>query len=201
MEWLKELLKNAGIENVDDLESKISKEIPKHFKPANVFNALNEDLKTTQDELKRVTKEKENVEKDFSTYKESAISLDEHNQKLKDTVLENNVKILANKYEAVNVNDVAGLFLAKNKEKLTVSDDLKTIEGLEDSFNTYVKENSFYFGKNVVKGQEPDKSGMSPTTVTPQQEFAQKYKDAMESNNSVLAIQIKQEAYEKGINL
>ncbi len=41
MEWLKELLKNAGVENVEDLESKISKELPKYYKPASVFNEVN----------------------------------------------------------------------------------------------------------------------------------------------------------------
>lgn len=201
MEWLKELLKNAGIENVDDLESKISKELPKHFKPASVFNEVNEKLKTAQENLQKITKEKEGLEKDFSKYKESAVSLDEHNQKMKDTVLENNIKMLAQKYEAVNIDDVTGLFLSKNKDSLKVSEDLKTIEGLEDSFNNYVKENSFYFGKDIVRGQGPDKSGMSPTATTPQEQYAQKYKDAIDSSNSVLAIQIKQEAYEKGINL
>ena len=45
MEWLKELLKNAGVENVDDLESKISKELPKYFKPAKEFNEVSEKLK------------------------------------------------------------------------------------------------------------------------------------------------------------
>ena len=45
MEWLKELLKNAGVENVDELEGKISKELPKYFKPAKEFNEINEELK------------------------------------------------------------------------------------------------------------------------------------------------------------
>lgn len=201
MEWLKELLKNAGIEDVDDLESKISKELPKHFKPASVFNDVNEKLKIAQGDLQQITKEKGDLEKEFSKYKESAISLDEHNLKIKDTILENNVKMLAQKYEAVNVNDVTDLFLAKNKEKLKVSDNLKEIDGLEDSFNNYIKENSFYFGKNLVKGQEPDKTGLSPTATTPHEQYVQKYKEAIDSSNSVLAIQIKQEAYEKGINL
>ena len=34
MDWLKKILQDAGVENVDDLESKISKELPKYFKPA-----------------------------------------------------------------------------------------------------------------------------------------------------------------------
>lgn len=38
MDWLKELLKNAEVENVDELEKSISKELPKHFKPAKEFS-------------------------------------------------------------------------------------------------------------------------------------------------------------------
>ena len=50
MDWLKELLKNAGVENVDELEKSISKEIPKHFKPAKEFNDINDELKTVKAE-------------------------------------------------------------------------------------------------------------------------------------------------------
>ena len=51
MEWLKKMLNDAGIENVEDLEDKISKELPKYFKPAKEFNDVSEKLKTANKEI------------------------------------------------------------------------------------------------------------------------------------------------------
>ena len=69
MEWLKQILKEAGIENVDDLESKISKELPKYFKPANVFNETNEKLKTANAEIETLKTTQKSIQDEYENYK------------------------------------------------------------------------------------------------------------------------------------
>ena len=74
MEWLKELLQNAGVENVDDLESKISKELPKHFKPAKEFNEVSEKLKTANAEVETLKTSQKSIQDEYENYKKGSIS-------------------------------------------------------------------------------------------------------------------------------
>ena len=69
MEWLKELLKNAGVENVEEVEKSISKEIPKYFKPANVFNEVNEKLKTASAEIETLKTSQTSIQEEYENYK------------------------------------------------------------------------------------------------------------------------------------
>lgn len=160
MEWLKELLKNAGVEDVDKLESKISKELPKYFKPAKDFNEINEELKIVKGEKKTLEEDKKKVEDEYSNFKKGSISQADYEAKKKEIEenskaeiekvrLETKIDLAINNAKAKNVKSVkANLDLEKIKldgDKLLGFDD--QIEALKKS-DTYL----FEIDKSVNKG-------------------------------------------------
>ena len=84
MEWLKKILKEAGIENVDDLESKIAKELPKYFKPAKEFNEINDELKLIRGEKKTLEDDKKKIEDEYNNFKKGSISQADYEAKKKE---------------------------------------------------------------------------------------------------------------------
>lgn len=167
MEWLKELLKNAGIENVDDLESKIAKELPKHFKPAKEFNDINEKLKLAEGEKKTLEDDKKKIEDEYNNFKKGSISQEDYEAKKKEIEtnskaeiakvrLESKIDLAINNAKAKNVKSVkANLDLEKIKldgDKLLGFDD--QIEALKES-DAYL----FEIDKKVDKGLEDDNPG------------------------------------------
>lgn len=84
MEWLKELLKNVGVENVDNLESKISKELPKYFKPAKEFNEISEELKVVKGVKKTLEEDKKKIEGEYENFKKGSIIQADYEAKKKE---------------------------------------------------------------------------------------------------------------------
>lgn len=146
MEWLKELLKNAGVENVDELEGKISKELPKYFKPAKEFNEINEELKIVKREKKTLEDDKKKVEDEYNNFKEGSISQADYEAKKKEIEdnskaeieevrLDSKIDLAISNAKARNIKSVkANLELSKIKldgDKLLGFDD--QIEALKES--------------------------------------------------------------------
>ena len=146
MEWLKKILKEAGIENVDDLESKISKELPKHFKPANEFNDVNEKLRNANTEIETLKTSQKNIQTEYENFKKGSISQADYEAKKKEIEdkskaeiekvrLESKIDLAINNAKAKNVKSVkANLDLEKIKldgDKLLGFDD--QIEALKKS--------------------------------------------------------------------
>lgn len=59
MDWLKELLKKAGIEEakVDEIVGNINKELPKYFMPKDKYNEVNEAKKQLESDIKERDKQ------------------------------------------------------------------------------------------------------------------------------------------------
>lgn len=164
MEWLKELLKNAGVDNVDELEEKISKELPKYFKPAKEFNEINEELKVVKGEKKTLEDDKKKVENEYNNFKKGSISQADYEAKKKEIEdnskaeiekvrLESKIDLAISNAKARNVKSVkANLDLNKiklNGDKLLGFDD--QIEALKTS-DAYL----FEIDKSKNKGLEDD---------------------------------------------
>lgn len=164
MEWLKELLKNAGVENVDELEGKISKELPKYFKPAKEFNEINDELKLVKGEKKTLEDDKKKVEDEYNNFKKGSISQADYEAKKKEIEdsskaeiekvrLESKIDLAISNAKARNVKSVkANLDLNKIKldgDKLLGFDD--QIEALKTS-DAYL----FEIDKSQNKGLEDD---------------------------------------------
>lgn len=100
MEWLKELLKNAGVENVEDLEGKISKELPKYFKPAKEFNEVSEKLKTANAEVETLKTSQKSIQDEYENYKKGSISKEEYENKVKEIQAEADKNVKQSKFDS-----------------------------------------------------------------------------------------------------
>lgn len=100
MEWLKKILQDAGIENVDDLENKISKELPKYFKPAKEFNEVSEKLKTANAEVETLKTSQKSIQDEYENYKKGSISKEEYENKVKEIQAEADKNVKQSKFDS-----------------------------------------------------------------------------------------------------
>lgn len=155
MEWLKELLKNAGIENVDDLESKISKELPKYYKPASVFNETNEKLKNANAEIETLKTTQANIQTEYENYKKGSITQEDYDAKVKEIQEEANNKVKQNNFDSklavklmskeINAKDVVDI--KANLDMSKISLDGENFIGLDEQINSLKERKDYLFNK------------------------------------------------------
>ena len=160
MEWLKELLKNAGVENADELEGKISKELPKYFKPAREFNEINEELKIVKGEKKTLEEDKKKVEDEYNNFKKGSISQADYEAKKQE--IENNSKAEIEKVRLESKIDLAiNNAKAKNVKSVKANLDLEKIKldgdkllGFDEQIEALKKSDAYLFeiDKSVNQG-------------------------------------------------
>ena len=164
MEWLKEILKNAGIENVEDLEDKISKELPKYFKPAKDFNEVSEKLKTANKEIDTLKETNANIQTEYDNFKKGSISQADYEAKKKE--IEDNSKAEIEKVRLESKIDLAiNNAKAKNVKSVKANLDLEKIKldgdkllGFDDQIEALKKSDAYLFDIDtpVNKGVEND---------------------------------------------
>lgn len=182
MEWLKELLKNAEIENVDDLESRISKELPKYFKPASVFNEVNEKLKNANTEIETLKTTQANIQTEYENYKKGSITQEDYDAKVKEIQEEADNKVKQNNFDSklaiklmskeINAKDVVDI--KANLDMSKISLDGENFIGLDEQINSLKERKDYLFnkeetvitgvresGRQKVDGDKPDFSQMS----------------------------------------
>lgn len=155
MEWLKELLKNAGIENVEDLENKISKELPKYFKPASVFNEVNEKLKTANAEIETLKTTQANIQTEYENYKKGSITQEDYDAKVKEIQEEADNKVKQNNFDSklavklmskeINAKDVVDI--KANLDMSKISLDGENFIGLDEQINSLKERKDYLFNK------------------------------------------------------
>ena len=155
MEWLKELLKNAGIENVDDLESKIAKELPKYFKPASVFNEVNEKLKNADIEIETLKTTQSNIQTEYENYKKGSITQEDYDAKVKEIQEEADNKVKQNNFDSklavklmskeINAKDVVDI--KANLDMSKISLDGENFIGLDEQINSLKERKDYLFNK------------------------------------------------------
>lgn len=166
MDWLKELLKNAGVENVDELEKSISKEIPKHFKPAKEFNDINDELKTVKAEKATLENDKQKIEDEYEKFKKGSISQADYETKKKE--IEDNSKI---ELEAVKKDSKIEIALinagARNVKSVKANLDLEKVKldgdkllGFDEQLEALKKSDAYLFtGTTAVNKGAGDGAG------------------------------------------
>lgn len=164
MEWLKELLKNAGVDNVDELEEKISKELPKYFKPAKEFNEINEELKVVKGEKKTLEDDKKKVEDEYNNFKKGSISQADYEAKKKE--IEDNSKAEIEKVRLESKIDLAiSNAKARNVKSVKANLDLNKVKldgdkllGFDDQIEALKTSDAYLFeiDKSKNKGLEDD---------------------------------------------
>ncbi|WP_071435482.1 phage scaffolding protein [Bacillus kwashiorkori] len=161
MEWLKEILKNAGIEegNIDGIVSNINKEVPKHFIPkdkynelTNTKNQLEKDIQERDKQLKELGETaglSEDLKKQIEQLQaDNKAAKEQYEKDLKELTITNAIKtVLVGKVHDEDL--VAGLF---DREKLVLDGD--KIVGLDEQLKTLKESKAFLF-----KQEEQQQSG------------------------------------------
>lgn len=162
MEWLKELLKNAGIEKVEELEKSISKELPKHFKPASEFNEVNEKLKTANAEIETLKATQTSIQTEYENYKKGSITQTDYDAKVKEIQEEADNKIKQNDFDnklaiklmskEINAKDVVDIKANLDLKKISL--DGENFIGLDEQIKSLKEKKDYLFNKEetVIKG-------------------------------------------------
>lgn len=164
MEWLKKILKEAGIENADDLEGKISKELPKHFKPANEFNEVNEKLKSANAEIETLKVTNSNIQTEYDNYKKGSITQEEYETKVKEIQDEADAKVKKNDFDSKLSLKLMGKEInAKDSKDIIANIDISKISldgdnfiGLDEQIKSLKERKSYLFNEEqtIIEGQE-----------------------------------------------
>ncbi len=162
MEWLKELLKNAKIENVEELEEKISKELPKHFKPAKEFNEISEKLKNANEEIETLKTSNANIQTEYDNYKKGSITQEEYETKVKEIQEEADNKVKQSNFDSklavklmskeINAKDVIDIKANLDMSKINL--DGENFIGLEEQIKNLKEKKDYLFNKEetVITG-------------------------------------------------
>lgn len=158
MDWLKELLKNAGVENVDDLESKISKELPKYYKPASVFNEVNEKLKTANAEIETLKETQTSIQTEYENYKKGSVTQADYETKVKEIQDEAESRIKQNNFDnklaiklmskEIDAKDVIDIKANLNLDKISL--DGENFIGLDEQIKDLKERKGYLFNETMT---------------------------------------------------
>ena len=168
MEWLKKILNDAGVENAEDLESKISKELPKHFKPASEFNEVNEKLKNANTEIETLKTSQKNIQTEYENFKKGAISQTDYEAKQKE--IEKNAKAEIEKVKLDSKIDFAIVNAkAKNVKSVKANLNLDNIKldgdkllGFDDQIEALKKSDAYLFEIDNAINNGVENNGGNP---------------------------------------
>lgn len=198
MEWLKTLLKNAGIEEskVEEIVKDYNQEAPKHIIPKEKYNEVADTKKQLEkdiairdqqiDDLKKVDADglKEEIEK---LQKENKEAKEKYEKEMKELSLNNALKLnLAN---MVHDPDIVLNLLDKTKIELDDQGNIKG--GLDDQIKTLKESKSFLFVEEkkepfaMFKGVKPV-DGKEPQSVQNEEgAFGKKLAEFASKNNAL----------------
>ncbi|SDJ76639.1 phage scaffolding protein [Paenibacillus naphthalenovorans] len=172
MDWLKEMLKKAGLDEskLDETIGEINKELPKHFVPKSQYNDLSEARKKLETDLKDRDKQLDDLKKsagDNAALKEQIEKLQTDNKaakekyeaEVKELRLNTAVKlVLSGKVHDPDI--VAGLL---DKTKIELDDAGSIKSGLEDQIKALQSSKAFLFvEKPDDKTKQPQFKGAKP---------------------------------------
>lgn len=166
MEWLKELLKNKGIEVSEDVFADVQKELPKHAIPKGEYNAKLEEIKGLNAQISERDGQLEKLRKnagDSENLKKQIEKLQEENKTSKESFekqIADIKKTAAIESEILKANaiDVDMVKVKLNLDDVTI-DEKGGVSGLSEQLETVKKDFSFLFQKPSYKpadGKDPD---------------------------------------------
>lgn len=204
MDWLKELLKNAGIEDtkIDEIVGSFNKEVPKYLIPKDKYNELSEAKKdletqlntanTTIADLKKGNKDNEELQNKIKQYETDLETLKADSEtKIKNLTLDSAIKLALKDNKAKHEDLLIGRF---DREKLTIKED-GTIEGLEDQIKG-LKEAYKDLFEQPLSGKTPPNNGESNPSYNPwsKEHFNLTQQGKILRENPELAAQLKSAA-------
>ncbi|ODV55459.1 phage scaffolding protein [Lysinibacillus fusiformis] len=181
MDWLKELLKNAGIaeDQVETIVANAAKEAPKHVVPKAVYNDLSAEKKTLETQLsdrdtqltdlQKQVKGNEELEKTIKDLRDANdLAATKHQEELQSQKIESAIDIALTGAKARNLTAAKALL---DREGVTIDKDGNVI-GLTDKVKALVEseETKFMFESTettitgTIPGGQPGGSGGSVDT-------------------------------------
>lgn len=175
MDWLKELLKNVGVEEskLDGLIGDVNKELPKHFVPKSQYNEAAEARKKAEkdvsdrdkqlDDLKKTSGDADALKAQIDKLQgENKTAKEQYESDLKELRLGNALK-LALTGQVHDADLVTGLI---DKSKIELGEDGSIKAGLEDQIKGLRESKAFLFAENkpTFKGANPADPNSSSST-------------------------------------
>lgn len=175
MDWLRELLKNAGLDEskIDALIGDVNKELPKHFVPKDKYNEVSEARKVAEQSVTDRDKQLEQLKKEVGDNKELQTKIEQlqgenktakekYESDMKDLRLGTAVKLsLAGKVHDPDI--VSGLL---DKSKIELDDNGNIKAGLDDQIKALQTSKAFLFvpedkgsGQFQFRGANPPEGG------------------------------------------
>lgn len=203
MDWLKELLKNAGIEDtkIDEIVSNINKEIPKYLIPKDKYNEVAEtkkvleqqiaDRDTQLSELNKKVKGNEELEKTIKELQDAnKATKEQYEAKLKDMTINSAIqsKLTDTKYPDL-------LITKFDKSKITVAED-GTVLGIDEQLAT-IKEQYKDLFTPKIEGRDPYNKDKTPQGIKnpwSKEHFNLTEQGRIMKENPALAMQLKSSA-------
>jgi|SRR5690606_33668736 len=152
MEWLKEILKTAGIEEsqIDGIVTNINKEIPKHLIPKDKFNDLTNTKNQLEKDIAARDAQLEDLKKTAGTNEDlknqiqklqddNKAAKDQYEAELKELTVTNAIKLALNG----KVHDEALAAGLIDKEKLVIDGD--NVIGLDEQIKSLQESKAFLF--------------------------------------------------------
>lgn len=157
MDWLKEILNNAEL-SAEQKQEAILKELPKHFKPADLFNERNERVKELETQLTDRDKQLEELKKNVKGNEELTTKITELTELNKKTKEDFEERIKKQEFD-FKLTDALRDAKVKNPKALKALLDINNIKldgekllGLDDQLKTLKESDSYLFEEEQAGG-------------------------------------------------
>lgn len=163
MDWLKEILTNAGVEEekVSSVVESVKKEVPKYYVPKNDFNEKVTEVNTLTNEKNTLTTQLENLKKvDPTKLQETIDKLQQDNKDLE----ANSKKEIADvkRMSAIDLAiansktiDAVSLKAHLNLDDITYDEKTGTLKGIDEQISTIRESKKYLFEEAPTDGGMP----------------------------------------------
>ncbi len=163
MDWLKEILTNAGVEEekVSSVVESVKKEVPKYYVPKNDFNEKVTEVNTLTTEKTTLTKQLEDLKKvDPTKLQETIDELQKANKELED----NSKKEIADvkRMSAIDLAiansktiDSVSLKAHLNLDNITYDEKTGTLKGIDEQISSIRESKKYLFEEAPTDGGMP----------------------------------------------
>jgi DNA repair exonuclease SbcCD ATPase subunit len=198
MDWLKELLKKAGIEEekVDGVISDINKELPKYFIPKDKYNEVAEAKKKLETDIQERDNQLEQLKNAAGNSEELKAQIEQLQAENQKAAEEWQAKVAQMQLDFA-IDKALTAAKAKNPKAVKALLDLEKVKldgeqllGLDDQLKELQKSDAYLFGESgKVGGGTNPPGGAEPKTID------QQIEEAVKAGNTGLAIRLKNEKY------
>jgi len=199
MEWLKDILKKAGLEEskIDGVVDDSNKEIPKHMIPKSKYNEVAEAKKTLEKDIAERDKQLDELKKSVGSDEELKKQIEKLQAENKDAFEKWQAKTMQMQLDFAVERKLAAA-KAKNPKTVKALLDMSTVKldgeqilGLDEQLKEIQQSDPYLFGDSSSKvgGGSNPAGGTDPKTID------QQIEEAIKAGDTRLAIKLKNQKY------